>query len=97
MNLKKYKLKCLKNPIEILLFNSKSNISLSLKQGDYSQWFFTSYYDKNFEIDVEIDEQIYTNLLNLNQNEINYINDCKNYYDLFEKWNLMDLICDKLI
>lgn len=35
--------------------------------------------------------------MNLKQNQINYINDCKNYYDLFEKWNIMDLISEKLI
>jgi hypothetical protein len=97
MNLKQYRLKCLKNPIEFFLFHPRSNISVSLKQGDYSNWIFTSYYDKKFELDIEINEQIYSSLLNLNQNQINYINDCKNYYDLFEKWNIMDLINEKLI
>lgn len=97
MNLKKYRLKCLKNPIEFFLFHPQSNISFSLRQGDYSDWIFTSHYDKKFELDIEINEQIYSSLLNLNQNQINYINDCKNYYDLFEKWNIMDLISEKLI
>ena len=100
MNNKKFEIKIiLKNNGEIVVYllSNKKNVNFILEKGEAPNWIFISDVNVKEELKVIINEDIYNNLLKLDQLSKYSINICKNPLQLFKEWNIFDLVCEQII
>jgi hypothetical protein len=99
MNNKKFEIKiCRKNEeMVVYLLSNNKNVNFILQKGENPNWIFLSHVNVKEELRVEINEEIYDNLLKLDQVSKYAINICKNPSQLFKRWNLIDLIGEQII
>jgi hypothetical protein len=87
------------NGILIIYISSlQPNINFMLQKGDNPSWVFVSSVNYNKLIKkINIDQKIFDDLLKMDIFDRYKINNHNNIYQLFESWNLINLIGEQLI
>jgi Holliday junction resolvase len=99
MNNKKFQIKICRYNEEMIIYllSDKKGVNFILQKGENPKWVFLSHVNVKEELTIEINEEIYTNLLKLDQISKYAINISKNPSQLFKRWNLIDLIGEQII